>query len=40
LGIIFNDWKTDLATTQGSSTGDRRMLFGTNLYGDPKFGGN
>jgi hypothetical protein len=40
LGLILNDWKTDLATTQGSNTGDRRMLFGTNLYGDPKFGGN
>jgi len=40
LGLILNDWKTDLATTQGSNTGDRRLLFGTNLYGDPKFGGN
>ena len=40
MGIIMNDWKTDLSVTQASNSGDRRMLYGTNLYGDPKFGGN
>ncbi|UCG43224.1 MAG: hypothetical protein JSU73_01005, partial [candidate division WOR-3 bacterium] len=40
LGDITKDWKTDLSVTQGQNMGDRRMLYGTNLYGDPKFGGN
>ena len=40
LGVILNDWKADLSLTQAGNGGDRRLLFGTNLYGDPKFGGN
>jgi hypothetical protein len=40
MGIIMHDWKADLSVTQAANNGDKRLLFGTNLYGDPKFGGN
>ncbi|MFO7650465.1 MAG: C25 family cysteine peptidase, partial [bacterium] len=40
MGIIMRDWKAELSVTQAAHSGDRRMLFGTNLYGDPKFGGD
>jgi len=44
IGLIFRDWKIFLALATGGCCTDYdancRMLFGTNLYGDPKFGGN
>lgn len=44
IGLIFRDWKIFLALATGGYCTDYdancRMLFGTNLYGDPKFGGN
>ena len=40
VGDVFWDWKNLLAQTATTDSGNLRMLFGHNLYGDPKFGGN
>ena len=40
VGDVFWDWKNRLAQTATTDSGNLRMLFGHNLYGDPKFGGN
>jgi len=40
VGDVVWDWKNKLAQTAGTDMSSLRMLFGHNLYGDPKLGGN